>query len=342
MELSPLKSLYAEGDAFATVYLEGRSPGEDAADQIRLRWKSLRERLAADGAGQAALTALDDVLARDKAGEEQANGRVIVASDRGRIELDEPWDASLGAGDDAGWGVLPQLGAYVRETARAARVLLVVAGHEETELRRLVVARDLTESPNGPEDRAADGPDGTHAGEPAHRRIRRRAEDTTVRDGDDLASAVSSALARFTPDVVVLAGEVQNRTSSREHLPGHLHDKVVETSRGGAPDSGAQEALDEEVLRIATEHIEKRLRDDASRLRESLGHQDAVQGDAQVLKAAETGALDTLFLEEETAAKRESLLVKEASRTGAVLALVPHGTGLDGGSAGILRFHPEG
>ncbi|SCK40713.1 hypothetical protein [Streptomyces sp. WMMB 322] len=342
MELSPLKSLYAEGEAFATVYLEGRSPGEDAADQIRLRWKSLRERLASDGADQAALTVLDDALARDKAGEEQANGRVLVASDHGRLGLDAPWDASLGAGDDAGWGVLPQLGAYAREATHAARVLLIVAGHEETELRRLVVARDLTESPDGPEDGAAEGSHNTHAGEPAHRRIRRRAEDTTVQDGDALASAVSSALSRFTPDVVILAGEVQKRTSVREQLPGHLHDKVVETSRGGAPDAGAREALDEEVLRIATEHVEQRLQDNASRLREALGHQDAVQGDAQVLKAAETGALETLFLEEETTAKRESLLLKEASRTGAVLALVPHGTGLEDGSAGILRFHPEG
>lgn len=142
--------------------------------------------------------------------------------------------------------------------------------------------------------------------------------------------------------MVILAGEVQDRTSSRDQLPGDLHGKVVETSRGGAPDLGAQDALDEEVLRIATEHIERRLQDNASRLQEALGHQDAVQGDAQVLKAAETGALETLLLEEEAAAKRESLLLREASRTGAHLALVPQGTGLEGGSAGILRFHPEG
>lgn len=147
MELTPLKPLYTEGEAFATVYLEGRSPGEDAADQVRLRWKSLRERLAADGANEAALTALDSALARDKAGEEQVNGRVLVASDRGEVVLDEPWDASLGAGDDARWGVLPQPGAYVREATHAARVLLLVAGHDETKLSRLVVARDLTESP---------------------------------------------------------------------------------------------------------------------------------------------------------------------------------------------------
>ncbi|QPP09068.1 hypothetical protein G4Z16_24630 [Streptomyces bathyalis] len=342
MELSPLKPLYAEGEAFATVYLEGRSPGEDAADQVRLRWKSLRERLRADGANEATLAALDKALARDKAGEEQVNGRVLVASDRGEVVLDEPWDASLGAGDDARWGVLPQPGAYVREATHAARVLLLVAGHAGTKLSRLVVARDPAESPNGPQDGAAEGSHRSRTGEPAHRRIRHRTDDATVANGDALAAAVSSALGRFTPDVVILAGEVQDRTSSRDQLPGDLHDKIVETSRGGAPDLGAQEALDEEVLRIATEHIERRLQDNASRLREALGHRDAVQGDAQVLKAAETGALETLLLEEGTDAKRESLLLREASRTGARLALVPQGTGLESGSAGILRFHPEG
>lgn len=57
-------------------------------------------------------------------------GRAFVAAGvraGGSLALDEPWDAALGAGVDAHWTRLPELGAYVREKARAVRMLVVVA-----------------------------------------------------------------------------------------------------------------------------------------------------------------------------------------------------------------------
>src|SRR5699024_7953879 len=111
------------------VYLEGRAPGADATEQTRLRWKAQRERLQADGASESALNALDDVLAGATAGEEQINGRVLVATGSG-VVLDEQWDAALGTGDAAYWTHLPELGSYVREAVRAVRELVVLVDQE--------------------------------------------------------------------------------------------------------------------------------------------------------------------------------------------------------------------
>lgn len=55
--------------------------------------------------------------------------------------LDEPWDAALGAGVDAHWTRLPELGAYVREKARAVRMLVVVADQEGAQIRQEILGQ---------------------------------------------------------------------------------------------------------------------------------------------------------------------------------------------------------
>lgn len=50
MELSRLNSLYGHDGPFVTVYLEGRSSGEDAGEQIRLWRRALRQCLLNAGA----------------------------------------------------------------------------------------------------------------------------------------------------------------------------------------------------------------------------------------------------------------------------------------------------
>ncbi|MDT0379484.1 hypothetical protein RM572_11980 [Streptomyces sp. DSM 42041] len=335
MQLSRLASLYTpEQASFATVYLEGRSPGEDAADQVRLRWHELRERLTKEGASEAALGSVDEALSQDKAGEEQADGRVLVASAEGRLALDQPWDAALGAGDQAHWGPFPELGSYVRHTADAVRVLLVVADQQEARFSAVTVATGG--------DAAEDSAPPQEGGSAPHRRVRHRSATVVNQDADDFDTTATDALRRTSPDLVVLAGEVQGRATLRSRMPDPLSAPLVETDRGGVTDSRARHVLDEELLQIATRHAQQKQRDDASRFHEAEGHRNTVQGSDKVLEAAESGALDMLFTEAGTAAGQEARILGAAARSGAGFALVPHGTGLAGGVAGILRFSPGG
>ncbi|MGW8380253.1 hypothetical protein [Streptomyces sp. ODS28] len=345
MELNELKPVYAHEGPFATVYLEGRSPGEDAAKQIRLRWGTLRERLEAEHAQSAALDAAERALTRAERGEEQANGRVLVTSATDGVVLDSPWDAAMGTGDDAHWSMLPELGAFVREAAHAVRVLLVVAGQEEAELRRLVVAQEhapaelAREAVSGS---AVERPHHIREGALAHRRIQRRADEAVDQNARDIAQAVDRAMAALHPDVLILAGPVQGRTAVREQLSSGPAGILVETDRGGLGRSGAEEALTEEVLRIAGEHSAEAARHAAARVDEGLAYQRAVRGDPDVLKAAETGALDTLVFEDGTQATGEALLLKSAAETDASFALAPAGTEYPDGVGGVLRYAPTG
>lgn len=135
MELSMLRQVYEQDGPFVTVYLEGRSPAEDAGEQVRLRWRALRERLESAGAEADALDTTESALVGDPPGAVQADGRVLVATGSGII-LDEPWDASLGAGDDAHWGVLPPIGPYVREVVQSVRELVVITDQNGAQVRQ--------------------------------------------------------------------------------------------------------------------------------------------------------------------------------------------------------------
>ncbi|MFR9676285.1 hypothetical protein [Streptomyces sp. TR06-5] len=343
MELSELKSVYAHEGPFVTVYLEGRSPGEDAAKQVRLRWRDLRERLEARDAEGSALDAVEEALDEGRFGEEQTNGRVLVAT-AGGVVLDEPWDAALGAGDAAFSGVLPELGPHVREASEAVRVLLVIAGQEDAELRRLVVAADHAPDETAREEVRGDAVERPHhirEGALAHRRIQRRADEAVRQNAKEISAAVDTAVARFRPDVVVLAGEVQGRTAVREQLPA-LHPLLEETDRGGREDDRAEEALRDEVLRIAARFTDRAAEDQASRLYEADAKGLATRGDPQVMKAAESGAVDTLLIERGRSVAREALLLKTGAQTGAGVAVVPRGTDLPDGIGAVLRFPPEG
>src|SRR5699024_2661278 len=230
----------------------------------RLRWKALRERLESEGAPQGPLTAIDSELEGALAGEEQADGRVVVANGDG-VQLSAPWDAAVGTGDDAVWQELPQLGPYLREQSRAVRALLVVADQVSARVRQEVVApqhtpREVAEQDIGTSDiehPSGQGGDQRHmvhkprGQAEAQGRIQRRADEATKAYGKEMNDALRKIAAEFQPHIVVLAGETKGREAVRSELADELDRLVVETDRGGEAAGASETALRDELLRIA-------------------------------------------------------------------------------------------
>lgn len=339
MELVTLRHVYEQEGPFATVCLEARVPGEDASKQVELRWRALRDRLHAAGAPAETLDTIESELG-DATGHEQACGRVLVAAGSA-VLLDEEWDVEPGVGDDAFWDPLPQLGTYVREAARSVSELVVIADQEGAQVRQYVV----TEHP-GPREVDTDVVEGSdHGGvhKPrhgalSHKRIHRRAEETLRRNAKDVVAHLNGVAAKFRPQVLVLAGGVQARTAVREQLSAELAELVVETERGGLAYNASDEALDEELVRIAGEETKRRAADRAARMEAGRTHGRAVQGDDAVVRAAERAAVETLLLEEDVPARDEEFLLKACAETASEVELVPGGTGLTDGAGAILRF----
>ncbi|WP_312899797.1 hypothetical protein [Corynebacterium variabile] len=92
MTLGTVRSIAADEGPYVTVYLERRSPSEDAATRLGLRWRALREQLTEAGAEEEPLAAVDAVLTDPvpkNITEIQTTGRVLVANGQG-VLLSEP------------------------------------------------------------------------------------------------------------------------------------------------------------------------------------------------------------------------------------------------------------
>ncbi len=349
MQLRQLRPLFERQGHVLTVYLESRPPSEDASEQVRKRWKALRERAEEAGAVEYVLDAAEAALLGEKSGEVQADGRVIVAAadeddhDDASVVLEEPWDAS-GTGDNVHWAVLPELGALVREELRSVRLLLAVVDQQGARVRHEVVTR--RREPQQIEVTTVDGDSdgGVHKprqGALAHNRIQRRADEAVKHNAQVVADHLSSAARTFAPRLLVLAGEVQGRTAIRAELSKKLADICVETNEGGVEDEGAEQALATELRRIAGEEATRSQAAYTDQFHQSGARGLAVHGTASVSHAAEMGAVATLLLQPDRPATREASLLQACAVTDADVAMVDADTDLDDGIGALLRFPLE-
>lgn len=339
MQLTPIKHLLDHTAPFSTIYLEARSPAEDAEHQLRLRWADLRGRLEEAGAPAGSLEALDTAVIGD--GEDltqvHSEGRVLVA-DAGSVLLDEPWDAALGQGDSAHLSRFPSLGDYVRERSRSALLLVAVADQEGATLRRVTVAEGLGTEPDDEKQVEGAGDGSVHRpreGALSHRQIQRRADEVVKQNARSVADRMEQLAARWRPDAVVLAGEVQGRTALENELPASLEQIAHVAERGGIADDTAEEALAEDLLLITRRLSAGRSQDHTSRFEQARAENRVAQGADAVRLAAQMGGVETLMLHAERPAQDEDELIAAAARVDAAVAVTR--TEVPDGVAAILH-----
>lgn len=338
MRLRDVRAIYDSEGPFATVYISGRSPAEDAEQQVRLGWNELRGQLASEGADETILDSLDKAVIADDFGEARADGRILVAN-RSGVLLNEAWDAALGAGDAAHFSDQPELGAYVRERARAVRILLAVADQRGAVIRRVVAAEQHSLDERGERNVRAASDESVHKprkGALSHKQIQHRADEAVKQNAREVAEYLDRIAGEWHPDVVVLAGEVQGRSALRDELSESLVQLYREADSGGLGDEGAEEALTEQLQTIAAEVSEDRAQQLTERFQEARAHDRAAEGAAPVARAAEMGAVETLLFEHDRSAPDEAALLAASSRIDADVGLVT--SEVDDAVAAVLRF----
>ena len=335
MQTATLRNIYDHEGPFATVYLESRSPAEDAEHQLALRWDELRNRLAQDGATDSALEQLDEAVRAPEPTEVHATGKILVANSRGVI-FDQAFDASQGSGDQAYWQDEPELGDYLRERERLVQMLVVIADQTGATIRQQIVGPS-----HQVEQRASQHIDGDYAvSKPRenglhHAKIQHHADEVVKQNLREVADHVRQTVRDWRPDVVVLAGEVQGSSALRDEL---AEDQLplVGIDKGGTVDEAAEAVLAEELLELAQELIDQRVQDNAERYEYGQAHNTALAGAESVAQAAEQGAVQTLLLEYDRPAAQEPALIAAAVRIGADTELID--TEVDDGVAALLRF----
>lgn len=338
MNLENLRTVYDNQSPFATVYLEGRSPGADAEKQVRLRWDELRANLTDAGAADEILQHLDDTLIVEDITEVQTDGRIVVANAEG-VVLDEHWDAALGTGDSAHYGEVPELGAYVREGCRLVDMVLVIANQEGATIRELRVSPQHEAKQQDESRISGDNDEDIHAprqGALSHNQIRRRADEIVKDNARVVADHVDEIVRAREPDLVVVAGEVQGRTAVKGELSARVTELLEETDQGGTDDYAGEEALYDALKSLASDRVQAKQTEDTENLSYSKAHDLAVEGQEKVSQAVQRGAVATVLLDYDAGSEGEGAILADAAFSSAEVGLVSGD--VEDGIAAILRY----
>ena len=234
IRLDDLAALTLSPGPYATAYLDATRKTEEGAEEVALRWRALREDLAAHGADEATLEAMSSALAEPDhvPGE---HGRVLVGRG-GQVRYDAVlprpprWQSSR-------WSPLPHLMPMV--AALAPLVPHVVAIVDRT-------GGDVeVTGPRGQEEREVRGREypvhKSGAGGWSSLRYQHRTEHTWTANARAVADEVDSAVRRVGARLVIVAGDVRERAELLDELgeaaravPGlRVEDRERFVARGG-------------------------------------------------------------------------------------------------------------
>jgi hypothetical protein len=315
-----------------SLYLNITGVAEDAAEQVRLRWKGLRSRLSDDGAPDAALVALDTCVESAHPGAMLA----VFATDAGlRWVQHLPWHH----GDSvAVVGKLPSLVPLL--TARQREIPFVVVATDRLGADLLAVVPD-----EGDTQRTVEGEElhvtRSAPGGWSQRRFQQRAENRWEANAGEVADAVTRLADDTGAQLVVATGDVRAVQFLRAALPPRVSSLLVEVQGDYRTVDNATERAHVLAAEIAVRQTELVLTDYARELGQ-IGN--ACAGVGPVLTALSAGQAATVLLAGHTEqAPLDDVLIQAAAATDADVWIVSPGAPQldDSGVGALLRYASE-
>lgn len=336
-----LREFVGTVDRYLTIALPTPSRSDDAAHQLDIRWKNALSKLSEgwpDG-DLAELEALGDELHHG------AGASAIVLHRRGGPTLiefiDEPVrDTSVVEGP------LPRLAPLIEARQRAIAHVVV-----ETDR----AGADLTAFDGGSvlASRTVEGEtEHIHRGHPggwSQRRFQQRAENTWEENARVVAAEAAALGRRVGAEVIIVAGEVRARALLVDELDG-MHDvpDVV------GVESGSPDGVADDVVRILSDRVARRIRDLAERVRDGADDGRAAVDTAKTLGALGEARVETLLVHDDVddaggvtdaeiagfaaGARVVDVAIAAALASDAEIVVVPKLAMMDGPLAALLRW----
>ncbi|AXB42046.1 hypothetical protein [Amycolatopsis albispora] len=295
MDTTTLRELTEAGGPFVSVYFEDSHDTEDAAKQLELKRRDIREQLAGKGAGDDTIEAVDRAI-RDGRPPVGRSGRAVLAA-RDQVLVDEGLAEPPGA-TEVRFSELPYLLPLVAHSAIGTPYLVVIADRTGADLTA-VDAKGRRQSVE-----RVDGEDHpvhkVRGGAEAHRDIQARVEENVHRNLEQVAERTAKLAAELGAELIVLAGEVQARRELRELLPKPAKEIATEVTAGARADAATPGQLDTAIGELLAGRRLARLDRVAERFRAELGRAPglAVSGLEGVTTALREGNVETLLVTE--------------------------------------------
>ncbi|WP_026416265.1 Vms1/Ankzf1 family peptidyl-tRNA hydrolase [Actinomadura oligospora] len=297
MDLTFLKPLYAGSGPFSSLYLDLTRTTEDAAKAAELRWRARRGELAAQGAPEGDLRALEAVVEEDLR-DRRSEGLVAFAAG-GKVGYVRRMNRPPRA-EHARCAPLPHVLPLLAELGERFPYLIVRVDRRGG----TITCATSDASPDAPprtidvpgdEDFPLRKPKG---GDWNQSRFQRAAEEAWKANARKVGRRIEAVARRHGAELVILAGDPHARSAVMEELGENLLTHTVETDRG--PDGAA---MDAEVGRILELKRAERIMRVAERFeRELAAGRRAVTGLPATAEAAFGGRVESLLLDEDPAA----------------------------------------
>lgn len=294
MKIDWLKPLLGHQGPFATLHLDA-TPSEQAAERdVEGRWNSARKDLAQQGAPDAVLDAMGEVVLRPTR-VPGPHGRVVIADDTGvlvdRVVNNPP------TGTTCSWAPVPTL------------LQAALAADESVELLKVAVDRQGADfvrvGPSGKEHSTFQAPhdeiEKTGSARGVKRsRIESRAEDSWERNAEAIAAETERRVADTKPELVLFTGDKRVVSLVRAALTPPTAETVVEVPGGGRGSGVHEGAFAERVSEALDSYRERRRERVLAELRQELGREsNAVMSVDDVVAVLARGQVKELVLAEE-------------------------------------------
>ena len=301
MDLGFLRALYENapdqsGDGYVSLYLDNTMPPTGkVAVEAALRWESARERLAAEGADDATLAAVRQVVGRDP---HVGGGQAVFAS-AGSVRLSSfLWEPP--PREVASYTPLPHVVPWLAQRPVQlphVRIAATRTGGQVVAVSEEAIATADVQGEDWPVHKP-------HAGGWSMARFQRSAEETWEENAKRMVEAAAAEADRIHARFVIVGGDVRERTIVLDRLPIALRDVAVMVDREVEPDAAPfTEAAHGESARQA--NVDSRARLDEFRARMNVAdprQRHATEGVHDTLTALCDGLASDVLLAVDTLA----------------------------------------
>lgn len=323
MDLSFLAPVYESTGPYVSVILDTTRAVENAEHEIELRWRDLRQQVAAAGADEQTLTALDQVVGRDR-GVPGQHGQALFAAN-GSVLLDRSLPAPPSRGSAAFLPVPDPL------------PLLVTIQHVVPYVLVLVDRTGAEVYAYGPHGRTAEAEsvEGNkdarmqkiQGGDDANKHYQRRAENIWSENAEQVATEVGALAADLHAELLAVAGDPSAREKLEAHLGPDSTSILTLLEEGGRATGSSNEKLEQEVSRLVGEAADRRRAEALGALQRERGQMEsAAEGLPAVVRALQRAQVHTLFLPEDASFLSDTDVKLPPGSTGDVeMPESPHG-----------------
>ncbi|WP_306207064.1 baeRF2 domain-containing protein [Actinoplanes sp. RD1] len=291
MRLDFLRPLFDQPGLWVSVYLDATRAGENAAHEVELRWRALRESLTAQGADEATLDAVAEAIGAHP----YQPGRygLAVFARAGQVALLETLSAPPAA-DEAYAGPLPHAMPLVAQRGEDVPYVRVLADRTGGDL-------DAISAGGVPRHRQVTGDESfplrkVHAGGWSDRRYDQAAEETWKRNAGNVATAAAELADSIDAEVIVVGGDVRAVEKFEGELPKRWRERLVRTDAGSRHAGADEAALDDVTVQAIAETADRHVREAINRYRTQLGDGTAGTGLTDVVTRLQRGQADIVLL----------------------------------------------